>query len=126
MGWDVIDTGFKVVLSAKVPEVIEARIGGDVDGFLADHGLDRGRIRHWVAHTGGPRVIEAFRSALGLPAEALERTYRSLREVGNLSSASVLFVLGDHLEAGEARPGDFGLVAAMGPGFAAELLLLAW
>ena len=126
MGWDVIDTGFKVVLSAKVPEVIEARIGGDVDGFLADHGLDRGRIRHWVAHTGGPRVIEAFRSALGLPAEALERTYRSLREVGNLSSASVLFVLGDHLESGEARPGDFGLVAAMGPGFAAELLLLAW
>jgi len=126
MGWDMVDTGFKVVLSAKVPEVIEAHIAGDVDRFLADHGLDRGRIRHWVAHTGGPKVIEAFRAALGLPAGALERSYRSLREVGNLSSASVLFVLGDHLDAGEARPGDFGLVAAMGPGFASELLLLAW
>jgi alkylresorcinol/alkylpyrone synthase len=126
MGWDVVDSGFKVVLSAKVPEVIEAHIGGDVDRFLADHGLDRGRVRHWVAHTGGPKVIEAFRAALGLPTAALERSYRSLREVGNLSSASVLFVLGDHLEAGEARPGDFGLVAAMGPGFASELLLLAW
>jgi len=126
MGWDVVDSGFKVVLSAKVPEVIEAHIAGDVDRFLADHGLDRGRIRHWVAHTGGPKVIEAFRAALGLPEGALERSYRSLREVGNLSSASVLFVLGDHLEAGEARPGDFGLVAAMGPGFASELLLLAW
>jgi alkylresorcinol/alkylpyrone synthase len=126
MGWDVVDTGFKVVLSARVPEVIEQRIGADVDAFLAAHGLDRGRIRHWVAHTGGPKVIEAFRSALGLPAAALERSYRSLKEVGNLSSASVLFVLGDHLQAGEARPGDLGLVAAMGPGFAAELLLLAW
>ncbi len=126
MGWDVVDSGFKVVLSARVPEVIEANIAGDVDRFLADHGLDRGRIRHWVAHTGGPKVIEAFRAALGLPAAALERSHRSLREVGNLSSASVLFVLGDHLEGGEAGPGDFGLVAAMGPGFATELLLLAW
>jgi alkylresorcinol/alkylpyrone synthase len=71
-------------------------------------------------------VIEAFGAALGLPAAALERSRRSLREVGNLSSASVLFVLGDHLEAGEARPGDFGLLAAMGPGFSSELLLLAW
>jgi alkylresorcinol/alkylpyrone synthase len=126
MGWDVVDTGFKLVLSAKVPEVIEANIAGDVDRFLVDHGLDRGRIGHWIAHTGGPKVIEAFRAALGLPAAALERSYRSLREVGNLSSASVLFVLADHLEAGQARPGDFGLVAAMGPGFAAELLLLEW
>jgi alkylresorcinol/alkylpyrone synthase len=126
MGWDIVDTGFKIVLSARVPEVIEANLGRDVDAFLAEHGLDRSRIRHWVAHTGGPRVLEAFRAALALPAEALERSWRSLREVGNLSSASVLFVLGDHLDAGQARPGDLGLVAAMGPGFSAELLLLRW
>lgn len=126
MGWDVVDTGFKVVLSARVPQVIEARVGGDVDDFLAAHGLDRGRIRHWIAHTGGPKVLEAFRSALGLPAAALERSWRSLAEVGNLSSASVLFVLGDHLDAGDAREGDLGLLAAMGPGFSAELVLLSW
>ena len=126
MGWDIVDTGFKIVLSAKVPEVIQAHVGGDVDAFLGAHGLARRDIRHWVAHTGGPKVIEAFRAALDLPEGALERSYRSLREVGNLSSASVLFVLADHLEAGEARPGDLGLLAAMGPGFAAELLLLRW
>jgi alkylresorcinol/alkylpyrone synthase len=126
MGWDIVDTGFKVVLSAKVPEVIEAHIGRDVDAFLAEQGLDRSRIRHWVAHTGGPKVLEAFRAALGLPEAALERSWRSLREVGNLSSASVLLVLGDHLDAGEPRPGDLGLIVAMGPGFSAELLLLRW
>jgi alkylresorcinol/alkylpyrone synthase len=126
MGWDVVDTGFKVVLSAKVPEVIEARIGGDVDDFLAGHGLARGDVRHWVAHTGGPKVLEAFRRALALPDEAIARSWRSLREVGNLSSASVLFVLGDLLDADEARPGDVGLLASMGPGFSAELLLLRW
>lgn len=126
MGWDVVDTGFKVVLSAKVPEVVEAFIGRDVDAFLAAHRLARGDVRHWIAHTGGPKVLEAFRAALALPEAALARSYASLREVGNLSSASVLFVLADHLAAGEARPGDLGLLAAMGPGFAAELVLLEW
>ncbi len=126
MGWDVVDSGFKVVLSARVPEVVEKNVGADVDSFLADHGLARGDIRHWVAHTGGPKVLEAFRAAVGLAPEQLGRSYQSLREVGNLSSASVLFVLADLLEAGEAREGEFGLLAAMGPGFSAELLLLRW
>jgi alkylresorcinol/alkylpyrone synthase len=126
MGWDVVDSGFKVLLSAKVPEVIEAHIAADVDDFLRASGLGRADVRHWVAHTGGPKVIEAFRAALGLPEEALALSYRSLQTVGNLSSASVLFVLADHLAAGAARPGDLGLLAAMGPGFAAELVLLRW
>jgi alkylresorcinol/alkylpyrone synthase len=126
MGWQVVDTGFKVVLSARVPEVVEANVGADVDRFLAEHGLARRDVRHWIAHTGGPKVLEAFRSALALPHAALERSWRCLREVGNLSSASVLFVLGDLLDAGEARAGDVGLLAAMGPGFSAELVLLQW
>lgn len=126
MGWDVIDSGFKIVLSAKVPEVVEARVGADVDAFLGAHGLGRADVRHWIAHTGGPKVLEALQKGLALPEAALARSWASLREVGNLSSASVLFVLRDHLDAAEARPGDVGLVAAMGPGFACELLLLRW
>ncbi len=126
MGWDIVNTGFKVVLSAKVPEIVRAHVGRNVDELLATQGLDRSRIRHWIAHTGGPKVLQAFEAALELPAGALERSWRSLRELGNLSSASVLLVLGDLLDSGEARPGDLGLLAAMGPGFSAELLLLRW
>ncbi|HSM93330.1 MAG TPA: 3-oxoacyl-[acyl-carrier-protein] synthase III C-terminal domain-containing protein, partial [Anaeromyxobacteraceae bacterium] len=126
MGWEIVDTGFKILLSAKVPEVVGGHVGADVDRFLGEHGLRRADVRHWIAHTGGPRVLEAIRAALDLPEAALDRSYRSLREVGNLSSASVLFVLGDHLDAGQARPGDLGLLAAMGPGFSAELALLEW
>lgn len=126
MGWDVVDTGFKVVLSAKVPSLVRERIRGDVDGFLEDQGLDRSRIRHWVAHTGGPKVLAAFEEALELPAGALARSYASLSGTGNLSSASVLFVLGELLDSREPKPGDLGLLVAMGPGFCSELVLLEW
>lgn len=126
MGWDIVDSGFKVVLSAKVPDIARAHIARDVDAFLADHGLARADIRHFIAHTGGPKVLEAFEDALELPAGALDLSWKSLREVGNLSSASVLFVLADLFESRAARPGDRGLLVAMGPGFCAELLLLEW
>ncbi|MBK7860101.1 MAG: type III polyketide synthase [Archangiaceae bacterium] len=126
MGWDFVDTGFKVVLSAKVPEVVSQHVRHDVDGFLKSQGLDRSKIRHWVAHTGGPKVLKAFEQALELPPDALKRSWASLREVGNLSSASVLFVLSELLESEAAQPGDYGLLMAMGPGFCAELILLQW
>jgi alkylresorcinol/alkylpyrone synthase len=126
MGWDIVDTGFKVLLSAKVPEITRAHIGKDVDAFLAWQGLDRSRIRHWVAHTGGPKVLQAFEAALDLPPDALAGSWKSLNEVGNLSSASVLFVLADLLESEVPRPGEYGLLVAMGPGFCSELVLLQW
>jgi alkylresorcinol/alkylpyrone synthase len=126
MGWDIVESGFKIVLSPRVPEVVEQHLGADVDAFLADHGLDRGAIRHWIAHTGGPKVLRAIENSLGLPCDALERSWRSLQEIGNLSSASVLFVLSDLFAADEAKPGDYGLLMAMGPGFCSELVLLRW
>lgn len=126
MGWDFVDTGFKVVLSAKVPEVVAGHIRTDVDAFLQSQGLTRDDVTHWVAHTGGPKVLRAFEDALELPPAALRRSWESLREVGNLSSASVLFVLSELLASGEARAGDYGLLMAMGPGFCAELVLLRW
>ncbi len=126
MGWDIVETGFKVLLSAKVPQVVRDHVRDDVDRFLAANGLERSQIRHWIAHTGGPKVLKAFEESLELPAGALDRSWKSLREIGNLSSASVLFVLGELLDSGEANKGDRGLLMAMGPGFCAELVLLQW
>jgi alkylresorcinol/alkylpyrone synthase len=106
--------------------MVERYVRGDVDGFLADHGLTRDDIGWWVCHPGGPKVLEAVESVLDLPADALKVTWQSLAEIGNLSSASVLHVLHDTMEAGAQEPGAPGLLLAMGPGFCSELVLLRW
>lgn len=126
MGWDVTESGFKVVLDARVPQLVHEHLRGDVDRFLAGQGLARRDIAHWVCHTGGPKVLESFESALELPPEALRRSWDSLEQVGNLSSVSVLDVLSSLVASGEPQPGDYGLMVAMGPGFCAELVLLRW
>lgn len=126
MGWDIVNSGFKLVLSPRVPEVVQQNLGADVDRLLSRYGLERRAIRHWIAHTGGPKVLRAIEGALELPCEELERSWRSLREIGNLSSASVLFVLGDLLKEAPAQRGDWGMLMAVGPGFCSELVLLRW
>ncbi|HSM51652.1 MAG TPA: 3-oxoacyl-[acyl-carrier-protein] synthase III C-terminal domain-containing protein [Thermoanaerobaculia bacterium] len=126
MGWEVTERGFRVVLSADVPKVVREHLRADVDAFLGDLGLDRGRIASWVAHPGGPKVLEALEAALEIPREALALTWRSLGEVGNLSSASVLLVLGDTMAERRPPAGSLGVLLALGPGFCSELLLLEW
>jgi alkylresorcinol/alkylpyrone synthase len=123
IGWDVRDTGFQIMLSAGVPEAIEANFEPAVRSFLADHDLTVADISAWVAHPGGPRVLEAFAASLGLPDSAFATSWESLNRVGNLSSASVLHVLSQLLE---QPPGTNGLLFALGPGVSAELVLLRW
>jgi alkylresorcinol/alkylpyrone synthase len=124
MGWDVGSTGLKIVLDSNVPTLVERYVGEDVRGFLADHGLTQRDVEWYVAHPGGPKVLEAMQEALGLEREALQVTWDSLARIGNLSSASVLHVLADTLTDRPPRPGSYGLMLAMGPGFCSELVLL--
>jgi len=126
MGWDISESGFKIVLSADVPLVAREKLRPDVDSFLAEHGLTLTDISSWVCHPGGPKVLEAMEEALELPEGALDVTWRSLREVGNLSSTSVLLVLEETLEKHHPAPGSYGMLVAMGPGFCSELVLLQW
>lgn len=126
MGWDVVDTGFKVVLSADVPTIVRRHVPGAVDAFLGDHGLSRADVATWVLHPGGPKVIDALEESLGLPPTALAPTREGLASFGNLSSASVLFLLDEYRRKRAPAPGSYGLLMAMGPAFCAELVLLRW
>ena len=126
MGWDVSEKGFTIVLSKEVPNVVLQNLGNNASAFLADHQLRREDITSWVIHTGGPAVLEATGKALGLDQHDLDVSWHCLRKTGNLSSASVLLVLEETMRNHRPKPGSYGILAAMGPGFCCELVLLRW
>lgn len=123
IGFDVGGTGFRIVLSASVSHTAAEGVPGAVQALLRQHDLDIPDIGAWIAHPGGPRVLEAFEQGLGLTRAQLEASWRSLDAVGNLSSASVLHVLADQFRQPD---GATGLVLALGPGVTSESVLLKW
>jgi alkylresorcinol/alkylpyrone synthase len=126
LGMDVGDGGLRIVLGAEVPILVRQYVGVDIRSLLAAHSLQVADVAGWVSHPGGPKVIEAIEAELGLPGDPLELTWRSLDQVGNLSSSSVLHVLRDTLDKRSPAAGAPGMMMAMGPGFCSELVLLEW
>jgi alkylresorcinol/alkylpyrone synthase len=126
MGWDISEKGFRIVLSPEVPDTVIRHLGEDVDAFLAEQGLNRRDVKSWVMHTGGPKVLEATATTLGITERELEASWDCLRKVGNISSTSVLLVLEDVYSHRRPERGTLSILAAMGPGFCAEMVLLRW
>ncbi len=126
MGWKISEKGFQIVLSPDVPKVVRENLGRDIDEFLAQHGMTRRQVGSWIMHTGGPRVLQATEEVLGLNHGELDVSWEALRRVGNLSSASVLVVLDEIMTRRRPAQGTRSILAAMGPGFCAEMLLLEW
>ena len=126
LGFNPGETGFRIVLTAGVADVIDEHFGDDMTQFLADHDATIDDIPRWIAHPGGPRVLDAFSEALALPPGALDVSWDSLARVGNLSSASVLHVLADSIRDAPPTGGELCALFALGPGVCAELVLLRW
>jgi alkylresorcinol/alkylpyrone synthase len=126
MGWAFTGDGMRLLLSKEVADFIGERLKPVIAEFLKDQSLSQKDIAHWVLHPGGRRIIETYHSAFGLGEKDLRWTRDSLARVGNLSSASILFILSDLLDSRTPKPGERGLMCALGPGFASELLLLEW
>jgi alkylresorcinol/alkylpyrone synthase len=123
IGFNVGGTGFEIVLTSEVAEVIGRHFPSNVASFLADNGRDQSDIDVWLAHPGGPRILEAFADSLRLPDDSLALSYATLERVGNLSSAAVLHVLASGFD---QPAGSTGLLFAVGPGVSAEFVLLDW
>ena len=127
IGWNVGGTGFEIVLTAGVAEVIQNSFPTEVNEFLGRNELTIADVDTWLAHPGGPRVLEAFETSLGLERSDLQSSWDCLARVGNLSSAAVLHVLADAMNADPApAPGSHALAFALGPGVSAEFVLLEW
>lgn len=116
----------RILLSKDVRHVAAGMLAELAEDLLRAHGLARTNIRHWILHSAGRRVIEHAQRRLGLPDAALAPACSVLRQYGNMSSATVLFVLQEVLAGGNPRTGDWGVMIALGPGFAAEGALLRW
>ena len=126
MGWDVTNSGFKVLLSADIAQLARSKVRPIVEAFLCRHTLAIADIDHWLVHPGGPKVIQALEDGLGLPDAALTLSWETLAEAGNISSASVLVILDKFMKRLQPKPGEYGVLMAMGPAFSAEMVLLQW
>ena len=122
MGWDVADDGFSAVFSRDIPQLVATQLRGAADQFLGRHRLALDEIHQFVCHPGGAKVVTALEQAFGLPSGALAGARRVLRDYGNMSAATVMFVLDEMLA--EAAPWSLALLNALGPGFTAGFLVL--
>jgi alkylresorcinol/alkylpyrone synthase len=122
MGWDIADDGFSAVFSRDIPQLVAGQLGAATQAFLARYGLGCGDIDRFVCHPGGAKVVTALEAALGLDHGALAGARGVLRDYGNMSAATVMFVLENMLGGGPRW--NLALMNALGPGFTAGFLLL--
>ncbi|MGN7388064.1 type III polyketide synthase [Sporosarcina sp. SAFN-015] len=125
MGWDIQNNGLYVIFSKSIPSIITNWLGPFVHEFLGSYNLLKDDINHFVAHPGGKKVLTAYEDSLGFDSSMTDISRDVLRNHGNMSSPTVLYVLKRFMET-EPSAGDYGLMAALGPGFCGELLLLKW
>lgn len=125
MGWDIEDDGLKVVFSRDIPAIVRREVRPAVEAFLERSGLSLAQLQRMIAHPGGAKVLAAYEEALELPQDSMRHSHTVLNQFGNMSSATVLFVLERELQEIH-QTGTVGLLTALGPGFSSELMLLVW
>ncbi|MDQ0197579.1 type III polyketide synthase [Neobacillus ginsengisoli] len=125
MGWDIKNAGLFVIFSRDIPHIIEEWLKPNVCEFLAEHHMELKQIEHFIAHPGGKKVLDAYVKSLGIPPSMTELSLKILKQFGNMSSATILYVLKEFMEL-DIEKGRYGLGTALGPGFSSELLLMRW
>ncbi len=125
MTWEIADAGFAMKLTGRVPEILKAGVKRVFDRLLEKAGYRMEEVDHYVFHPGGPRVLEVLEKVLGIGEYDNRRAYEVLREYGNMSSATLFFILQRLSESGDLRDGDLVLSAAFGPGLTCESVLMS-
>lgn len=126
MGWRITSNGFTVVLSRDIPSIVTSLVKPNIEELVSRVGLRLDQIKHYVAHPGGTKVLGAYENALGVASETFATSRAVLRTFGNMSSATVYFILKCFMERVTGGSGEYGLLSALGPGFSSELVLLQW
>jgi len=123
MGWDIIETGFKAIFSKDIPTIVRNNVKENILEFIKRFNLSIPDLKHFVLHPGGAKVLDEYEKALGLENGSIRHSRKVLKEHGNMSSATVLYVLKEFMNNEAYYEGEYGLISALGPGFSSELIL---
>ena len=125
MGWEIVENGFKAIFSKDIPKIVRDNVSPNVLEILGAHELSPDNLKHFILHPGGPKVLKAYEESFGLTEGTFEDSRKVLREHGNMSSPTVLYVLKEFLKKGDYKTGEYGIASAFGPGFTSELLIIS-
>jgi len=125
MGWNITNSGLEVVFSKSIPALIHSFWKDHINEFIREQNLHKDAIHSFIAHPGGKKVLEAMEEVLNCSRDKLYYSYQVLKHHGNMSSATVLHVLGQWMKE-NIRQGEKSILSALGPGFSSELLALEW
>ncbi len=123
MGWEIVDDGFKAIFSKDIPSIVRERVRVNIEELASGRGISVSDLKHYIVHPGGPKVLSEYESSLGLEEGAFTYSRKVLREHGNMSSSTVLYVLKEFIDGEPGSRGEYGIISALGPGFSSELLL---
>ncbi len=126
VGFEQKEGKLRIILALEIRDLAAPLIERSLDALLRRNGLSRQEIRFWVAHPGGRKVINSVQEKLGLSNAQVRFSKEIYKNYGNMSSATVVFVLDEVAKKGDPQPGDLGVMIALGPGMAAETALLRW
>ncbi|PCJ94832.1 MAG: type III polyketide synthase [Flavobacteriaceae bacterium] len=125
MGFDLTNDGLQMILDPSVPETIKTQFPNIVHPFLKRYGTSIEAVDHLIFHPGGKKIVQTVEALFGKLGKNIDETREILRLYGNMSSATVLYVLERYLEK-NIKAGDQGLLLSFGPGFSAQRVLLEW
>ncbi len=123
MGWDVVSNGLKAIFSKDIPTIVRNEVKSNIENILQTNHLAISDLKHYAVHPGGAKVLKEYEESLGLPDGTLIHSRKVLKEHGNMSSATVLYVINEIMEEKNFKRGEYGIISALGPGFSSEILL---
>ena len=123
MGWEVVNDGFKAIFSKDIPTIVRKEVKSNIEELLDRNNLDISDLKQFAVHPGGAKVLMEYEQALGFPEGTFRHSRKVLKEHGNMSSPTVLYVLREIMEEKNFNKGEHGIISALGPGFSSEIIL---
>lgn len=124
MGWNIVSRGMQVVFDKRIPKIVLDNAASELDGLLEDNDIERDSVTQFLYHPGGAKVVDAYEKAYGTNGKGFHHSRAVLRDYGNMSSVTVLYVVERYLKERESADSGYGVISALGPGFCSESLLV--